>query len=44
MLLPLQVSWFLALRKPRGLDIVYELILNVLPFLDRSTVLFAILD
>ena len=33
-----------ALRKPRGFDIVCELILNVLPFLDRFIVLYAMLD
>ena len=34
----------MALRKPRGFDIVCELILNVLPFLDRFIVLYAMLD
>ena len=34
----------MAWRKPRGLDIVCELILNVFPFLDRFIVLFAMLD
>ena len=39
MLLPLQVSLILD-----GLDIVFELILNVLPFLDHFIVLYAMLD
>ena len=34
----------MALWKPRGLDIVCELILNVLPFLDCFIVLYAMLD
>ena len=34
----------MALRKPRGLDIVFELILNVLPLLNHFIVLYTMLD